>query len=260
MPDGGSKQLVDKKFLRAMMRPSYPDASKYFGLAGWTYNVHAASKMSDQEQAHAGNESAPTNSVSGLGADCPVHDGPVLPGAEPSYDVLFNAGDMGSMMITVPEQQTVVVSLGTTWGSSPACPAVSAAIQQADLAASERTVLPRNDMFVVQRAWQIISYVIGPKPSSDQNRGLTRSERSRSVTSYENVWASLHHKSEPLKARKVVLPRLGDSDQNAYNNQMEALVNSVPEKFQWHVLLFVRAEPRNRAMFQCTKLPLAKLR
>ena len=229
MPDGGSRQLVDKKFLRAMMRPSYPDASRYFGLAGWTYNVHAASKMNDQEQAQAGNESAPTNSVSGLGADCPVHDGPVLPGAEPSYDVLFNAGEMGSMMITVPEQRTVVVSLGTTWGSSPTCPAVSAAIQQADLAESERTVLPRNDMFAVQRAWQIIAHAIDSKPSSDQNHRLTYRKLSRSGTSYENVWASLHHKNEPLKERKVVLPRLGDSDQNAYNDQMETLVNSVPD-------------------------------
>lgn len=43
------------------------------------------------------------NFVSGLGVDCLVYDGLVFLGVELSYDVLFNVGEMGLMMIIVLE-------------------------------------------------------------------------------------------------------------------------------------------------------------
>ena len=71
-------------------------------------------------------------------------------GDEPEFDVLFNTGALGSLMVTVPSRHTIIVSLGTTWASSSKCPAASNVVQQASLAESANTVIGDN-LFTARR-------------------------------------------------------------------------------------------------------------
>jgi hypothetical protein len=189
-----------------MLTPSYPKVSSIFGFGGWVFNPKTPEL--DTERAGLG-----VHKVSGLGEDCPVAAGPVTRDSEPHYPVLFNAGALGKMMITIPTHAVVVVSIGSTWAASPSCPAVTSAQEQTALAAAERSPLPRNDLFAVQRFWQIMKPAIDSKVVPVKVGAIDRQ------SSYGSFWASLHHKTERAK--------LGD-EPGAYNNNMEALVNSIP--------------------------------
>ena len=225
--DGSVHQLVDPHFIREMMKPSFPQATKWFGLTGWVYNAETSTNNSEVSR----EELFDGTSVSGLGSDCPVVEGPVLPGDEPKYDVLFNVGELGSMMISIPSKKTVVVSLGTTWASSPACPAAAKVVEQANLPESERDVLPRNDLFAVQKAWQYVKLAVEP----DVTRELTHKRGGLAASrkpSYESLWESLHHKREGPSSVgniNIRLSRLGQVDDSARNEEMEGLVNSIPQ-------------------------------
>lgn len=235
------RRLVSKAFIHDMLMPSFPLVSSNFGFGGWVYNPK--SRTLDSELAGLG-----VTDVSGLGQDCPVHAGPVVPGAEPRYPVLFSSGGLGKMMITIPSQKVIVVSLGSTWAASPSCPAVLAAIGQAELEPAERSPLPRNDLFAVQRLWLIIKPVIENKKVPVSVGALYR------LPSYGSLWASLHHKTAPTPELASVHhkkhnpeAKLGaggdyEYDVDAYdgseaslgadpadwNNNMQALVNSIP--------------------------------
>lgn len=221
LADGTTKQLVSPSIIRALQKPNYPLATQHFGLAGFVYNVKAV-KMPKVETSKA-------EQVSGLGADCPASDGPVLEEDEPEYDVLFNVGDLGSMLVTIPSKRAIVVSLGTTWASPPQCPAASQAINQAKLPESERSVLPRNDLFAVQRTWKFIKLIVEPELMREltHKRGGLAADRK---PNYESVWHSLHHKQE--ESRQLVpltdVPDLGQA-QDSHNDKMEALVNSIQQ-------------------------------
>jgi CubicO group peptidase (beta-lactamase class C family) len=199
-------RLVSKRFISEMLTPSFPEVTTTFGYGGWVFDPKMP--VRDTERAGLG-----VTKVSGLGEDCPVAAGPVTRGSEPRYHVLFNSGGLGKMMITIPSHRVVVVSIGSTWAASPSCPAVTSAQEQAKLAAEERSPLPRNDLFAVQRFWKIMKPAIETKAVKVKVGAIDRQ------SSYGSFWASLHHKTERA--------RLGD-DPGAYNNNMEALVNSVP--------------------------------
>lgn len=220
MPDGRVRQLVSSSFIDEIAIPAFPAANRFYGLGGYVYN----SRVSNEEvEPNAANAAA-----SSLGSECRDVEGPVLAGDEPEFDVLFNTGALGSLMVTVPSQHTIIVSLGTTWASSSKCPAASKVVQQASLAESERTPLSRDNLFTARRVWKRLKSIVCTEHERKtlMKRSGLASRRGRGAT-YGNLWQSMHHKLEP--ASNVLASRLGQQDGNTYNDQMENLVNSVPQ-------------------------------
>jgi CubicO group peptidase (beta-lactamase class C family) len=210
--NGELKQIVDPVFLKEMLTPMFPAATSHYGYSGWVYNT----QVSDAEPREE-------SDIAGLGEDCPLFSGPVAPGEEPKYDVLFNTGALGSAMITIPSSKTIVLSFGQTWSSSSRCPAASLAKKQTDLESSEKSILPRNDLVAVQEIWKITKTAIEPVDERIVHK-LSMHRR----PSYGSVWSSLHHKTEEPKKRAI--QSLGQNDENAYNDKMEQLVNSVTDE------------------------------
>jgi len=217
MPDGRVRQLVSSSFIDDIVIPAFPEANRFYGLGGYVYNARVSSEKVE-----------PSAAASGLGSECRDVEGPVLEGDEPEFDVLFNTGTLGSLMVTVPSRHTIVVSLGTTWASSSKCPAASKVVQQASLAESERTPLSRDNVFTAQRVWKRLKSVVCTEyeRKTMMKRSRLASRRGARAT-YGNLWQSMHHKLEP--ARNALASHLGQQDGTTYNDQMENLVNSVPQ-------------------------------
>jgi len=217
MPDGRVRQLVSSSFIDDIVIPAFPEANRFYGLGGYVYNARLSSEKVE-----------PSAAASGLGSECRDVEGPVLEGDEPEFDVLFNTGTLGSLMVTVPSRHTIVVSLGTTWASSSKCPAASKVVQQASLAESERTPLSRDNVFTAQRVWKRLKSVVCTEyeRKTMMKRSRLASRRGARAT-YGNLWQSMHHKLEP--ARNALASHLGQQDETTYNDQMENLVNSVPQ-------------------------------
>jgi len=217
MPDGRVRQLVSSSFIDDIVIPAFPEANRFYGLGGYVYNARLSSEKVE-----------PSAAASGLGSECRDVEGPVLEGDEPEFDVLFNTGTLGSLMVTIPSRHTIVVSLGTTWASSSKCPAASKVVQQASLAESERTPLSRDNVFTAQRVWKRLKSVVCTEHERKtmMKRSRLASHRGARAT-YGNLWQSMHHKLEP--ARNALASHLGQQDETTYNDQMENLVNSVPQ-------------------------------
>ena len=217
MPDGRVRQLVSSSFIDDIVIPAFPEANRFYGLGGYVYNARVSSEKVE-----------PSAAASGLGSECRDVEGPVLEGDEPEFDVLFNTGTLGSLMVTIPSRHTIVVSLGTTWASSSKCPAASKVVQQASLAESERTPLSRDNVFTAQRVWKRLKSVVCTEHERKtmMKRSRLASHRGARAT-YGNLWQSMHHKLEP--ARNALASHLGQQDGTTYNDQMENLVNSVPQ-------------------------------
>ena len=81
------------------------------GAAPETAETHRAPTWVDYEVSGGNEENA-----------CGESSSSILGPDGPSFPLAFSVGKLGKFLVVSPETQTVVVSMGNTWGSSDACP------------------------------------------------------------------------------------------------------------------------------------------
>jgi hypothetical protein len=131
-PSGSVVTLVSEEWAAAMSAPSMPSVASSYGYL--TYNNHAppslpgccSPRWSEPPwtgcPGYAYGHNRNMHETAYLGDDLYKQDeaaGSLVPLAPP--DVIISVGNMAKYLFTIPSRDMVVVSMGSTWGSSAAC-------------------------------------------------------------------------------------------------------------------------------------------